>query len=198
MSKGDRTRRRIIAEAAPLFNQKGFAGCSMQDVMEATGLEKGGLYRHFQSKEELAAAVFRYSRDRVLQARSEGLDKVEGAGARLKWYIHRFVETPGPVAGGCPIFNTAVDADDGNPTLRKLVRGALLKWKRQIAGIIEEGVERGEIRQEVRPGQMAESMIAALEGGIVLSRMEGSRDPLRSVEEALRVVIDAAAAPARS
>ena len=61
MGKGELTRERIIAQAAPLFNQRGFAGCSMQDVMEATGLEKGGLYRHFSSKEELAAEAFRYA-----------------------------------------------------------------------------------------------------------------------------------------
>ena len=55
MRKGELTRQRIIAQAAPIFNQRGFAGCSMQDLMEATGLEKGGLYRHFSGKEELAA-----------------------------------------------------------------------------------------------------------------------------------------------
>ena len=42
MNKGEMTRQRIIEEAAPIFNQRGYAGCSMQDVMEATGLEKGG------------------------------------------------------------------------------------------------------------------------------------------------------------
>ncbi len=61
MRKGELTRERIIAEAAPIFNQRGFAGSSMQDVMEATGLENGGLYRHFRSKEELAVESFRYA-----------------------------------------------------------------------------------------------------------------------------------------
>ena len=53
MSKGEETRQRIIAQAAPLFNQLGYEGCSLQDIMDATGLEKGGIYRHFGSKEEL-------------------------------------------------------------------------------------------------------------------------------------------------
>jgi len=61
MSKGEATRQRIVEAAAPLFNQRGFAGCSMQDVLDATGLEKGGLYRHFGSKEELAAESFTYA-----------------------------------------------------------------------------------------------------------------------------------------
>jgi len=48
--KGQRPRGRIVAEAASLFNQRGFEGCSMSELMAATGLEKGGIYRHFSSK----------------------------------------------------------------------------------------------------------------------------------------------------
>ena len=70
MSKGEQTRQAIIEKAAPLFNQRGFEGCSMADIMEATGLEKGGVYRHFSSKEELAAAVFRYSMQTAVDLRS--------------------------------------------------------------------------------------------------------------------------------
>ena len=61
MSKGEETRLRIVAEAAPLFNQRGYEGCSIQDIMDATGLEKGGIYRHFESKEELAAEAFDFA-----------------------------------------------------------------------------------------------------------------------------------------
>jgi AcrR family transcriptional regulator len=43
MGKGQETRQRIIEQAAPLFNQGGMAGCSMQDILRATGLKKGGL-----------------------------------------------------------------------------------------------------------------------------------------------------------
>ena len=44
--------------AAPIFNQHGYEGSSLNDLMEATGLKKGGIYRHFASKEELAAEAF--------------------------------------------------------------------------------------------------------------------------------------------
>ena len=55
MSKGEQTRQSIVEKAAPLFNQRGFEGCSMTAIMEATGLEKGGIYRHFDSKAQLAS-----------------------------------------------------------------------------------------------------------------------------------------------
>src|SRR5215472_15072144 len=108
MRKGELTRERIIAQAAPLFNQRGFAGCSMQDIMDATGLEKGGLYRHFASKEELAAEVFRYSVDRVNRLRNDHIDRDHGTLAELRSMVHRFVAIRSDVAGGCIIFNTAI------------------------------------------------------------------------------------------
>ena len=196
--KGDLTRQRIIALAAPLFNRRGFDGCSMQDVMDATGLEKGGLYRHFASKQELAAEAFLYSLDQAIKTRTDGLDHIPGALPKLAWIIRRFVEAPGPVAGGCPLLNTAVDADDGNPTLRKLARKAFADWERRLAAIIAEGIRAGEIRRSAHPDQLANTIIAALEGGLVLSRIHGSHQPLKSVQASLAVLLDSVAAPVRA
>ncbi len=58
MRKGEQTRQDIIRKAAPIFNQKGYDGAALSDLMRATGLEKGGIYRHFSSKEALAAEAF--------------------------------------------------------------------------------------------------------------------------------------------
>jgi hypothetical protein len=52
--KGEETRQEIIRKAAPIFNQKGYDGAALSDLMRATGLKKGGIYRHFDSKQELA------------------------------------------------------------------------------------------------------------------------------------------------
>jgi AcrR family transcriptional regulator len=83
--------------------------------MKVTGLEKGGLYRHFASKEELAAEVFRYSAQRVLGARLEGLEEIEVSTEKLRLFIDRFVEIQSMIPGGRPVMNTAIEADDGNP-----------------------------------------------------------------------------------
>ena len=58
MRKGEQTRQDIIHKAAPIFHQKGYDGAVLSDLMRATGLEKGGIYRHFESKEELAGDAF--------------------------------------------------------------------------------------------------------------------------------------------
>jgi AcrR family transcriptional regulator len=194
MRKGESTRQRIIEQAAPLFNQRGFEGCSMQDVLEATGLEKGGVYRHFSSKEELAAEVFRYAWGRAVKMRWEGLEKVEGSVEKLRYFVRRFVDTPGPVAGGCPLMNTAIEADDGNEVLRGLVHAGIRDWKKRLCGIVEKGIEAGEIRSAVEPRQIANSMIAALEGALMISRMEGNRTAVRDAAVTLELMLDGIAA----
>ena len=69
-AKGARTRRKIVAAAAPIFNQRGYDGSSLSDLMAATGLKKGGIYRHFAGKEELAAEAFDYAWEAAWTARS--------------------------------------------------------------------------------------------------------------------------------
>jgi AcrR family transcriptional regulator len=83
MSKGDQTREKIIAKAAELFNQRGLEGTSMADLMEATGLEKGGIYRHFPSKEAVAAEAFDYAWVRLLRHR-----QTKGPGS-ARPHLHR-------------------------------------------------------------------------------------------------------------
>lgn len=189
MTKGELTRQTIIAKAAPLFNQLGYAGCSIQDVMRVTGLEKGGLYRHFASKEELAAEVFRYSAKRVLGARLEGLKEIEGSTEKLRLFIDRFVEIQSMIPGGCPVMNTAIEADDGNPALRKLVRQVIRQWKESIASIVRRGIEQGEIRSETEPQRIANVLIATLEGALMISRLEGSRNAMHDVQAVLREML---------
>jgi TetR/AcrR family transcriptional regulator, transcriptional repressor for nem operon len=198
MSKGELTRQKIIEQAAPLFNQLGYTGCSMQDIMAATGLEKGGLYRHFASKEELAGEAFRYSVDLIRRARREGLETVEGAVEQLRFMIRRFVEIHSLIPGGCPVMNTAIDADDGNPALRELAREAIREWKAKIAGIVKMGLERGQIRADTEPRGVANVVIAALEGALMISRLEGNRIAVHDAQSALEKMLDEIQSPAEA
>jgi TetR/AcrR family transcriptional regulator, transcriptional repressor for nem operon len=194
MQKGELTRQRIVAQAAPLFNERGFAGCSMQDVMDATGLEKGGLYRHFQSKEELAAEAFRYSLERAVKLRTDHLDRTHGSVELLRSFVQQFVETTSSVRGGCPLMNTAIDSDDGNAILRELAREGFSEWRARLAGIVEQGTRRGEIRKKTNPRSVANTIVATLEGALMLSRLDGKKAPLKDAREALDGMLDRIAA----
>ena len=195
MRKGEATRERIIAAAAPIFNQHGYEGTSMQQLMEATGLEKGGLYRHFGSKEELAAEAFRFSLNHVRKIRFEDIDHIPGTLPKLRYFVERFVEAPSPIPGGCPLMNTAIDADDGNLTLRNLAAQALRRWRNALAHITSEGIETGEIRPGADPRRIANVMISTLEGALMLSRIEGNRTPLADARATLEDWLDSLRAP---
>jgi TetR/AcrR family transcriptional repressor of nem operon len=189
MRKGEATRQRIIAEAAPIFNQRGFAGCSMQDLMEATGLEKGGIYRHFESKEELAAEAFRYALGQSVKVRTEHLEEIPNAVDKLRGVVRKFVETPSAVAGGCPLMNTAIEADDGNPVLRELALKGIQDWRERLSVIVRDGVRRGEIRRGTQARRVANTIIATLEGALMISRLEGSREALKDAAVSLEVLL---------
>ncbi len=176
MKKGDRTRERIIRQAAPLFNQRGYEGSSMQEIMAATALEKGGIYRHFDSKQELAAEAFDYAWAEALRARRHDLDRIENSVDKLIQFIANFVERRGTVPGGCPLLNTAMDSDNGNAVLRARARKALEGWQKFLGEIIAQGIHRGEIRSNVDKTKLANVIIASLEGAIMISRLEQSID----------------------
>jgi AcrR family transcriptional regulator len=185
MHKGEATRRRIIAQAAPIFNQRGFAGCSMQDLMDATGLEKGGIYRHFPNKEELAAEAFRFAVAQNVKLRTPSKAGTASAIERLRAVIEQFVSAPSAIAGGCPLMNTAIDADDSNPTLRHLALTGIRSWRKRLCSIVEEGLLAGEIREGTEPRMVGNVIIATLEGALMISRLERSKDALLDAQAAL-------------
>lgn len=190
MSKGEQTRQRIIELAAPLFNQRGFAGCSMQDILEATGLKKGGIYRHFSSKEELAAEALRYALSQSVKIQTPPAKPEQSAVERLRCVVRQFVESPSPIRGGCPVLNSAVDCDDGNAVLRKLTWECVRNWRTRISEIVREGIRRKEIRRDVKPQAVANTMIATLEGATMISRLEGAKSAIEDAREALNAMID--------
>lgn len=189
LSKGEKTRQQIVEAAAAMFNQRGYEGSTLSALMEATGLEKGGIYRHFSGKEELAAEAFDYMWQTARDLRLAGLNGLTGV-AWLKTYISNFVNNRSPVAGGCPILNTAIDADDGNPMLRMKVTKALKSWRCRIRTVIENGVESGEIRPGVDARAASTLIVAALEGALMMSRIERTYEPLREVQRHLNSYID--------
>jgi TetR/AcrR family transcriptional regulator, transcriptional repressor for nem operon len=162
----------------------------MQDILDATGLEKGGVYRHFTSKEELAVEAFRYALANSVKTRTENLEHIPGAMERLRYFIRRFVEEPSAIPGGCPLMNTAVDADDGNPVLRRLAREAIADWKARLCKVVQEGIRSGEIRKEIEPRRIATTIIAMLEGALMISRLEDTRTALRDAQETLEEVLN--------
>jgi TetR/AcrR family transcriptional regulator, transcriptional repressor for nem operon len=190
MTKGEETRQRIVEKAAALLNQRGFSGFSMSALMEATGLEKGGIYRHFDSKEQLAAEAFEYAWQAALGTRMRDLESISNSIEWLRQFITNFVQRRSTVPGGCPLFNTAVDADDGNPVLRQLALRALRGWRDDLVQVVKRGIECREIKRETNPKELADIIISSLEGALMMSRLEGDKEALLTAQSFLNAYLD--------
>ena len=190
MTKGEVTRKRIVEAAAPIFNQHGYDGSSLNALMEATGLKKGGIYRHFASKEELAAEAFDYTWETVWHTRLSHVDEKANAIDKLKQLIANFVDRKSGVPGGCPILNTAVDADDGNAVLRARVTKALRSWTSRLETYVQEAQQQRKARPDIDPKTVATLIVASLEGALMMSRIQRSDDALRRVQSHLNRYLD--------
>src|SRR5246127_770309 len=177
--KGEATRQDIIRKAAPIFNRKGYSGAALSDLMRATGLEKGGIYRHFESKEELAGDAFDHAWKVAMDARFQGTEAIPNTIDRLKQIVRNFRDRrTGLVPGGCPLLNTAIDSDDGNAKLRAKARRGLSSLLARLQFITEEGQRRGEVRADVDSAKLATLIASTLEGSIMVSRLQRNEEPL--------------------
>jgi TetR/AcrR family transcriptional repressor of nem operon len=179
MRKGEQTRQEIIRKAARIFNQKGYDGAALSDLMRATGLEKGGIYRHFDSKQELAGEAFDHAWKMAMDARFDGTQEIPNTVDRLKQIVRNFRDRrAGVIPGGCPLLNTAVDSDDGNPQLRAKARQALSSWLDRLQVIAEEGKRRGEVGSDVDSAKLAILIVSTLEGSVMIRRLQKQDGPL--------------------
>jgi TetR/AcrR family transcriptional repressor of nem operon len=192
ISKADKTRQFIIERTAPIFNRKGFAGTSLTDITDATGLTKGSIYGNFQGKDEVAEAVFDYNFQTVSGIFRSEMGKCDSIRDKLLVYVYvyeNFSKFPFP-PGGCPIQNTAIEADDTHPVLKARAAAAIQSWKAQIVSLLEEGLRRIEFRSCPDPEQVALTIIAMIEGCTMISRLSGKTHEkgaiMRSAEKFIR------------
>lgn len=183
VSKSDRTRQFIIETSSGIFNTKGYAGTSMTDLTDATGLTKGSIYGNFSNKEEVALAVFDFNHAKVNSLVGQKMDLAKTFYDKLMAYVRVYDQYTrgGFPQGGCPILNTAVESDDTNSLLKERAAKAVNRWKKRIIDLLAGGVENGEFKPGFEPTQMALSIIALIEGGMMISRVTNSQANLDKV-----------------
>ncbi|MEZ2442658.1 TetR/AcrR family transcriptional repressor of nem operon [Chitinophaga sp. W3I9] len=188
MGKAEKTRQFIIEKAAPIFNKKGVAGTSISDILKATRLAKGGVYGNFSSKEEIVMEVFDYiAEEEKLNLRQVTATANTSAGKfeALFQYYARYPEEQ-KIAGGCPMLNFGVEADDTNPGLKRKVSELVLYYQSRIAKMVQYGKEHGEFEKDWDERKFAIRMFTMLEGAILVSSVLGHNKQMLVVLEALR------------
>jgi len=173
MAKGQETRQRIIEQAATYLNQRGYFSTAVSEIMAVTGLQKGGIYNHFSSKEELALEAFDYAIELVSRKFAEALQGKVSAMDRLTAVLGYFrgYSDDVPIPGGCPIMNCAIEGDDAHPALRDKARQAMDRFRNTFVRIIAKGIAQGEIRPDINPDAVTTFLVSALEGSVMLSNL---------------------------
>jgi len=174
MRNAETTKKKLISVSANLFNTQGYKATSISDITKATGFTKGAIYRHFESKQDLEKhALQSLSKlmfdeiGREIRNASTFQQKFEAVFS----FFENYMNTP-LFKGGCPLLNAAVEADDSNPILRKQVYKMLQDLKASVSKLIENGIKNDQVKPETDPEFLSTIMIATLEGGIMMSRLE--------------------------
>ncbi|MFA9558988.1 TetR/AcrR family transcriptional regulator [Evansella sp. AB-rgal1] len=192
MRKGQITKEHIIRESAALFNTKGYTGASLSEIIDRSGVRKGGIYNHFENKDEIALAAFDYSVSRILDFLSKALENTTSSKERLLAICDVYVDIieSHTLEGGCPILNTAIESDDGHPLLKERAQQAMKVFIGRLKVIVDSGINNKEFRNNINSEQVCTYIIAVIEGGVMLSKLFDDSKYIRHCVSTVQQYID--------
>jgi TetR/AcrR family transcriptional repressor of nem operon len=176
-TKGEQTRERILAAAEPLVLRQGFTGTSLDDILKATGLTKGAFFNHFASKADFARAlVERYARnDFELFARfSAQADRLSDDPLEQSFIFLRlfedFIENLSEPLAGCVFAAFTYESLQFDRSIHDFIADSLQRWSALYEAKFNAVLARYRPARPVSARDLAEMIVAIIEGGFILSR----------------------------
>ncbi|TRV72718.1 TetR/AcrR family transcriptional regulator [Streptomyces sp. 130] len=170
---GMSTQDRLIEATRELLWERGYVGMSPKAIQQHAGVGQGSMYHHFTGKPDLALTAIRRTADDLREAVDLVLDAPGSAYERIAAYLLRERD----VLRGCPVGRLTMDPDIvASDELREPVDETITWLRGRLAGIVREGVDRGEFAAGVVPEDIASAVVATVQGGYVLARASGSTD----------------------
>jgi TetR/AcrR family transcriptional repressor of nem operon len=186
--KGRATRERILAAASELMFERGVAGTSTEDVRIAAGVSSSQLYHYFTSKQQLVQAVIGYQTEAVLDAQQPLLSRLDSFAALDAWRdLIVGLQKARHCVGGCPIGSLASEVADSDPEARKELVAGFARWEGAIRDGLTAMRDRGELRPDADPARLAMAVLAALQGGLLLTQ---TRRDTAALEAGLDTTLD--------
>ena len=187
-ARGAATRARIVEAAAGLVHLRGASPTSLEDIMEASATSKSQLYHYFADKDALMRAVIEFQTRRVTGGDAVLIDAFDSIDKLRRW-------RDGIVAmnkatreiGGCPLGSLASELADRSESAREMLERGFALWESHLVRGLQAMRDRGALKPEAEPEDLATTMIAALQGGLLLAQTARSSRPL---ELALDMAID--------
>jgi AcrR family transcriptional regulator len=187
-AKGERTRARIIEAAAGLIYERGVAGTSLDEIRSAAGVSGSQLSHYFAGKDELVQAVIGYQAATVTgNQRQADLGTPEGLRAWRDMVIAEVRASQGQ--GGCPLGSLAGQVAETDADARDLLAAGFGQWSAAIGDGLRRLHAAGDLPAGTDPDKLAVTLLAALQGGLILAQVERDTGPL---ETAVDTVLDLA------
>ena len=181
--KGRRHREGLVDAAMRLFRRQGYAGTGLTEILELSGAPRGSLYHYFPGgKEAIGEAAVAHAGERVAQRLEELARAHPEPAAFVRAWFAQYAEwmEESEFSAGCPIASTLLETAPGSPDITRAGRAATGRWIALVAAVYERA---GWSATDARA--CAELAVAALEGALILARVQESADPLQSVGEAI-------------
>lgn len=186
--KGRATRERIVTAAAELMFERGVRGTTLEDVQVAAGVSSSQIYHYFRDKRALVSAVIGAQTDAVLDAQRPLLDRLDSVAGLRRWRdLVVGLQHERQCEGGCPIGSLAGELAETDPAARADLAAGFARWDAAIRAGMRAMHERGELRAEANPDQLATALLVALQGGLLLTQV---RRDTAALEAGLDTVID--------
>jgi TetR/AcrR family transcriptional regulator, transcriptional repressor for nem operon len=186
--KGRATRDRIVATAATLMCTRGVAGTSTEDVQNAAGVSASQIYHYFADKRSLTRAVIEYQTDTVVGNQEALLVRLDDLDALRAWAeIVVGYQRNGGYRGGCPLGTLASELAENDTDAREDLAAGYRRWQQAIRAGLAAMADRGEFLPDTDIDRLAIALLAALQGGLLLSKTLRDGEPL---ETALNTMID--------
>ena len=171
-----RTRERLLQAAFRKVYHSGFQSAGLDTILAATGVTKGALYYHFDSKEALGHAIVEeivagFTRDKWLRPLQQANDPIDG----LIDIVEATSVRPKDVKGGCPLVNLAQEMSPLDEQFRKRLERIFKEWQEGIATALRRGQSQGTVRHDLVPEETAGFLIAMYEGYVLLAK--NAQDP---------------------
>lgn len=186
-ARGAKTRAKIVSAAADLMYIQGVAATTLDDVIAASGASKSQLYHHFDGKEALVRAVVDRMGQLVIERERDALGHVSTIRGLRRWrdaLVQNNALRHG--AYGCALGSLASEVSDHDAVAREALAQLFREWQELLEGVLERLQDRGALPSDVSIGRLATGLMAALQGGYLLSQTARSITPMEtSIDMAL-------------
>ncbi|MDP2982046.1 MAG: TetR/AcrR family transcriptional regulator [Candidatus Latescibacter sp.] len=184
------TKKRVLDGATRLIHTKGFRATSVGEIISAAGIRKGGLYHHFLSKDQIGLEVLECMKRKFMEFLEETLSGNQ-PGEALEFFFNSVLlkHKEAGFVGGCIFGNMALEMADDNKIFAETTARVFSNWIQKIENVVHAAQENSQVRRDIPARLLAQHIVMAIEGGIMLSRLTKDETPLKECLELLRKML---------